>query len=548
MKRSRFSDLGWRIITLLLAAFLCQAPAQNVNEATPKARMATPRVREADLTVVVYNETDRDSQELARFYAVKRGIAKDHIIGLRCPSDEDIGRLDYDRKIAEPLRKIFVKRGWWQLRAADHPMGRVEKTSIRFLALMRGIPLRIKPHFEPYPGDQIIGRPELSMRNEAAVDSELAVLGLYSGRISGELNNPYFRSFARITEVNIPSLLLVCRLDGPTPEIVRRMITDSLAAEQRGLRGFAYVDALGALDEGKKVGDLWLRNVAETARKKGSPVIFDNVAEMFPAAYPMRSAALYFGWYAQDVAGPFTRPDFRFQRGAVAVHIHSFSAQSLRDPRRFWCAPLLAAGAAATLGNVYEPYLGLTPALDIFHDRLRAGFSFAESAYMSQLRLSWMTTFVGDPLYRPFQVESDLGSRRQPRDEWDSYSAGARTWFADGPPAGTAALEASANGLKSGVVLEGLGLLQVNAGNPELAVQSFSRAAKFYGHPEDILRVTIHEVLQLEALSRPVEALALARKRIAAFPSTPAVEMLKAIESGLAAAHRTTAESAVAPR
>ena len=45
----------------------------------------------------------------------------------------------------------------------------------------------------------------------------------------------------------------------------------------------------------------------------------------------------------------------------------------------------------------------LTPHLDIFHDRLRAGFTFAESAYMSQRVLSWMTTFVGDPLYRPFK-------------------------------------------------------------------------------------------------------------------------------------------------
>ena len=296
------------------------------------------------------------------------------------------------------------------------------------------------------------------------------------------------------------------------------------------------------------MADLWLRNIAETARKKGSPVIFDNIEAMFPPFYPMRSVALYFGWYSQDVAGPFTRPDFRFQRGAVAVHIHSFSGQSLRDPRRFWCAPLLAAGAAATLGNVYEPYLGLTPALDIFHDRLRAGFTFAESAYMSQHFLSWMTTFVGDPLYRPFQAENELSSRRQPRDEWESYAAGARTWFGQGPEAGAAALEASGSALKSGLVFEGLGLLQVAASIPEPAMQSFSRAAKFYGTAEDIIRVTIHEVLQLEALNRPGEALALARKRIAAFPATPAVEILKTIEFGIAAAHPTAAQSAGAPR
>ena len=51
-------------------------------------------------------------------------------------------------------------------------------------------------------------------------------------------------------------------------------------------------------------------------------------------------------------------------------------------------------GAAATLGNVYEPYLTLTPHLDVFHDRLCAGFTFAEASYMSQRVLSWMTTSV----------------------------------------------------------------------------------------------------------------------------------------------------------
>lgn len=60
--------------------------------------------------------------------------------------------------------------------------------------------------------------------------------------------------------------------------------------------------------------------------------------------------------------------------------------------------------------------------------------------------------------------------------------------------------------------------------------------------------MTIHEVLQLEAMNRAGDALAVARKRIAEFPTTPAVEILKTIESGIAATQRTTAESAGAPR
>src|SRR5260370_1821894 len=115
----------------------------------------------------------------------------------------------------------------------------------------------------------------------------------------------------------------------------------------------------------------------------------------------MTDCALYYGWYAGTVAGPFTKPDFRFLPGAVAVHIHSFSANTLRDPNANWVGPLVTKGAAATLGNVYEPYLGLTSHLNVLSDRLLHGFTFAESAYMSVPGLSWMPVMVGDPLYRP---------------------------------------------------------------------------------------------------------------------------------------------------
>ena len=132
---------------------------------------------------------------------------------------------------------------------------------------------------------------------------------------------------------------------------------------------------------------------------------------MFPEGYPMRYAALYLGWYSEKIGGPFVRPGFRFLPGAIAVHIHSFSAATVRDPKANWVGPLLDLGAAATVGNVYEPYLSLTPHLDILEERLRLGFTFAEAAYSSQRVLSWMTTFVGDPLYRPFPAVADAARR-----------------------------------------------------------------------------------------------------------------------------------------
>ncbi|MES2573135.1 MAG: TIGR03790 family protein, partial [Verrucomicrobiota bacterium] len=381
-----------------------------------------------------------------------------------------------------------------------------------------------------FPGDSQVGQPAISSHNEAAVDSELTTLGLFSRTISGVLNNPYYRSFLPITEANLPAMLLVCRLDAPSPEIVQRMMEDSLAAEKKGLRGFTYVDARGISDGGYAEGDKWLLKIASDARKAGSPVILDNGPGLFPGSYPMRNAAFYFGWYTENVEGPMARPDFRFPPGAVAVHIHSFSASTLRDPKRAWCAPLLAAGATATMGNVFEPYLSLTPNLDIFHERLRAGFTFAESAWMSERVLSWMTTFVGDPLYRPFPP---ISASTPPASEWEAYAAGAKLW-AQNPEIGRTTLTASAQKMKSGMILEGLGLLQLAGAHPEEAAETFAQARRLYTRPEDILRASIHEILQLRGLKKEAAALVLIRKQLKLYPASPAADLLRMFEKELA--------------
>ena len=494
---------------------------------------------DAAATLVIFNENDKDSAELARFYAEKRGIAKDRVLGLKCAKTEEITRLDYDRSIAEPLRKAMTANFWWKLREPDNPLGPVESNKIRFIALMRGVPLKIA-EAPKYPGDRVTSAPPIGTVNAAAVDSELAVLGLNQRQISGALNNPYFRGYSSFADFRHPELMLVARLDGPTPEIVRRMITDSLAAEQDGLAGLAYIDARNIASEGYAEGDKWLYGVANDARRRGTPVVLDNGPELFPTDYPMRQAALYFGWYTERVAGPFVRPDFRFVRGAVAVHIHSFSGSTVRDPLQNWVAPLLSAGAAATLGNVYEPYLALTPQLDVFHNRLRSGFTFAESAYMSIRTLSWMTTFVGDPLYRPYRGVLDLDER--PRTgEWAEYRKAAQLWFSTDREKGDAALREAGKKLRSGAIMEGLGLLQVSADDPKAALESFALARDYYGTTDDALRVAIHEIFLLRAAQRDSEALTVALTAASAVPKSPAGELLKSLATPPAPATPTPA-------
>ena len=482
---------------------------------------------DAAATLVIFNESDKDSAELARFYADKRGIAKDHVLGLKCARTEEITRADYDRTIAEPVRKAMTANFWWKLREPDHPQGPVESNKIRFIALMRGMPVKIAEAVK-HPGDRVTAAAPIGTVNAAAVDSELAVLGLNMRQISGAVNNPYFRNYSSATDSRRPEIMLVARLDGPTAEIVRRMITDSLAAEQEGLAGIAYIDARNIDSEGYAEGDKWLYGVAGDARRRGTSVVLDNGPELFPESYPMQQAALYFGWYTERAAGPFVRPDFRFTRGAVAVHIHSFSGATVRDPLQNWVAPLLSAGAAATIGNVYEPYLALTPQLDVFHNRLRSGFTFAESAYMSVRALSWMTTFVGDPLYRPYKGVLDLDERPQ-SGEWAEYRKGAQLWFSTTRTKGDAALREEGKKLRSGAIMEGLGLLQVSVDDANAALESFALAREYYGKTDDAMRVAVHEIFILRAAKRDIEALTLALTMASEVPKSPAAELLKSL-------------------
>src|SRR5437764_15462147 len=64
-------------------------------------------------TIVVFNRDVPESVALAKFYAQKRGIARDHLVGLTCSPNEEINRDEYEATIAEPVRFVFKARHWW---------------------------------------------------------------------------------------------------------------------------------------------------------------------------------------------------------------------------------------------------------------------------------------------------------------------------------------------------------------------------------------------------------------------------------------------------
>lgn len=488
-------------------------------------------------TVVVYNKAVPDSVQLAKFYAQQRNIAFDHVIGLTCSTEEEISREDYDSTIAQPLREIFKSRRWWTTRETSEHKELVESSSIRFVALIKGMPLKIRGTGTPYPGDEP-GAGPIASRNEASVDSELSVLAFDLRRISGVINNPYFKSYRRIAEFGNATLLLVCRLDAATNSDVRRMIVDAIGAEKKGLWGRAYVDSTHQSGPGHQVGDKWMAEISNQFHTVGVPVVYEDTPSVFPDGYPMTDCALYYGWYAGSVTGPFAQRDFRFVPGAVAVHIHSFSAATLRDPNANWVAPLVARGAAASLGNVYEPYLELTAHLDIMNDRLLHGFTFAESAYMSMRGLSWMSVMVGDPLYRPYaswlQIDAPRESAKE-GGEWRMYHEFAVKNGSRPTSEYRTLARQVASRARNGPMIEDLGLMEAREGNVPSATSYFQQARAFYSKRDDILRVVLEQANALIKDNKPRRALDLVRNVLRIVSEAPAAPLLKKIEQDLTA-------------
>src|SRR5688572_2895516 len=499
------------------------------------ARTALAEKPLAPATIVVFNQDVPESVALAKFYAQKRGIAPDHLVGLGVSRTEEISREEYDMMIRNPLRAAFKERKWWTLNEPREGKTTVASNSIRFVAVMKGMPLKIR-RADSYAGDKP-GAAPIGNRNDASVDSEIAALGAFTDQISGVLPNPYYQSYRAMAEVDNSAVLLVCRLDAPDSATVRRMIVDAIEMEKIGLWGRAYVDGAHNTSGGLGAGDKWLAEIPPQMRKAGVPVIYDNSPAILPDGYPMTDCALYFGWYAEKVAGPFTQFDFQFARGAVAVHIHSFSASTLRDEQANWAGPLLTKGAAATIGNVYEPYLQLTSHLNIFSDRLLHGFTFAESAYMSVQSLSWMSVMVGDPLYRPYaawlQLAEKEGEKVAP--DWRAYHEFATKNSSMPAPEYRAAAKQFAARMRNAPMLEDIGLMEMAAENHLGATGCFDHARTLYSKRDDILRVVLHQAEAMGKDNKTKRATDLIRNVLRVVPDAPASALLKKLEMELRA-------------
>ncbi len=318
----------------------------------------------SDEVVILANKNAWHSIDLGKYYMKKRGIPDENILKLWTTGKETVSRENYEKQIAAPIKKYLADR-------------EKEGRGVKCLVLMFGLPLKINP--PEFTKEEQKKLAELRKRQEntqesldkiekdnpehevlakdlkkvaadikkmnknrsskgAALESELSLLLVPDYPLAGWITNPLFIPFQkRKLPVTPENIMLVSRLDGPSNDIVRRIIDDSIVAEKNGLHGVAYFDARYKAPAEDKVKDLkgygyydWsIHQTAAFFRQQNiMPEVLDDNAELFQKG-EAPNAAIYCGWYS---LGKYVDA-FKWQPGAVGFHIASIECASLKNEK-----------------------------------------------------------------------------------------------------------------------------------------------------------------------------------------------------------------------
>lgn len=374
--------------------------------------------------VIIANGLDAESVALAEYYASIRSIPLSNVVRLNLPDAESISWTQFENNIYEPLLIELNMRGLldnfdekmlFDRRAKDKPSFITH--SIDYMVIMKGTPLKIKQSEAALHNSiQPLWMKQSGLKMDyASVDSEISLLLLGGNRKAGWLNNPYF-NHKEVPSVYDRTYLKVSRIDGPTFDDCRRIIKNTIIAENKGLIGRAYIDR----GEDTKLGEDWLKRSARIIRETGLDLTEDISPGLLDYYSRFDMPALYMGWYAYNAQGPWQKESVSFPPGAIFLHIHSFSGTTVRSVHKNWVGPMVSAGVTATVGNVNEPYLEMTHHPHLLLEALIDGMNWADAVYYSLPVLSWQSFAIGDPLYRPFKVTLE----QQMEGDWMKWCEG----------------------------------------------------------------------------------------------------------------------------
>lgn len=400
--------------------------------------------------LLVANSNLSESTSLATSYLQARSIPKDNLISLPLSADEVISRETFEKTLLLPLREAILKKGmdsqarvlllFWGVPLsvqAPAPDPRLSEYRAKLLQEQYRAPrskrmnlsdiqswrrilirdksfesLRLQAHLAYWEGRkaglaaflQDLEKSFSYQEAEASVDSEIAFLWYDRDEypLRHRLENPFLPE-----QGYFPGpfpLLLVSRIDGPTPESARRLFEQAIQAERFGLSGKIYIDARGLAASSGPLGvfDQSLRDMAQVFSIQNTlPVILDNREERFSLPEAAPDVALYAGWYRlrnyEDA--------FRFNIGALGYHIASEECVSLHSVSESgWCKNAVQRGISSTLGATSEPFLETFPIpLEFFGILGTGSYQLVEAYALTVRAASWRMVLIGDPLYNPFR-------------------------------------------------------------------------------------------------------------------------------------------------
>lgn len=374
-----------------------------------------------DEVLVIANRNASKSSGLAAWYMEQRQIPKENLLLVFIADKETCSRDAYLKKIVPPVRRALEKNRkinaivtmyGLPLRISSPGMTKEEQARMDRLAVQKKKFDALKEKNGQMTEEQKktlsqvnkkIKQLKASTDKTASFDSELMLVRKDEYTLNFWLPNPFFLPWrSPKTAIGKSDVIMVSRLDGADPSIVKRIVNDSIEAETNGLSGTAYFDARWKDPGQKKVSgyglyDKSIHNSAGRLEKNGLTVVLDDKQTLFqPGDCP--NAALYCGWYSlANYVDAFT-----WEKGAVGYHIASSECATLkRKNSNVWCKKMLDNGIAATIGPVGEPYVQSFPMPEIFFDFLTKGkLTLVESYLVSLPYLSWKQVLVGDPLYR----------------------------------------------------------------------------------------------------------------------------------------------------
>lgn len=385
---------------------------------------------EPDEILVIANSDVGASVQLAQYYCAKRGVPAGNILALPLGAtlNDTIARNDYEKQLAEPIRKklsdydsaakikcllttygVPIKVGGrGPLKDQQDKLTQLEKlaeqeknelkqlkqngvadTSREVEDIKRKL-TQLQSEIDPISGKE----------TNASVDSELSMVlfgdyELYRWQPNRLRDNPLGL---------YSNTLMVSRLDGPSFEIAKGLVDKAITAEKTGLRGIAYIDSRGIIDDKNPYSfghfDQSLRDLAAFIRSQTEMAVKEERTEKLFEPNSCPQTAIYCGWYSlRKYVNAFD-----FVDGAIGYHISSWEAVDLRDPNSSqWCPAMLKHGITATLGAVAEPYLHSFPEPKEFFMELFNGRCLVEAYYQTNPFNSWQLVLIGDPMYRPFK-------------------------------------------------------------------------------------------------------------------------------------------------